>query len=149
MLKEDSLSMFDILAPNIEEFGGNDCIFWHNWVNRLIWYLLQLMFQLCNLRTPPCWKNPSQDLYDTAPQSRPPASPPPSTWSQTDDSDIVLLEQRQLCKPAVFGCNSKPAALGYNSKPAALEFNPLRPPKPASTSKRKATAADVYKLQVN
>ena len=75
----------------------------------------------------------SQDLYDTAPQSRPPASPtpPPSTCSQTDDSDIVLLEQRQLCKPA------------------ALGFNPLRPPKPASTRKRKATAADVYKLQVN
>jgi len=30
VLKEDSLSMFDILAPNIEEFEGNDCIFWHN-----------------------------------------------------------------------------------------------------------------------
>jgi hypothetical protein len=29
-LKEDSLSMFDILAQNIEEFGGNDCIVWHN-----------------------------------------------------------------------------------------------------------------------
>jgi hypothetical protein len=75
----------------------------------------------------------SQDLYDTAPQSRPPASPtpPPSTCSQTDDSDIVMLEQKQFCKPA------------------ALGFNPLRPPKPASTRKRKATAADVYKLQVN
>ena len=116
------------------------------------------MFQLCNLRTPPCRKNPSQDLYDTAPQTQPPASPPPSTCSQTDGSDIVLLEQRQLCKPAAFGCNSKPAALGcnskpaalgFNSKPAALGFNPLRPPKPASTRKRKATAADVYKLQVN
>ena len=84
----------------------------------------------------------SQDLYDTAPQSRPPASPtpPPSTCSQTDDSDIVMLEQKQFCKPA---------ALGYTNKPAALGFNPLRPPKPASTRKRKATAADVYKLQVN
>jgi len=97
------------------------------------------MFQFCNLRTPPCRKNPSQDLYDTALQSQPPASPtpPPSTCSQTDDSEIALLEQRQFCKPAAFGCNSKGAALG---------FNPLRPPNPASTRKRKATAADVYKL---
>ena len=93
----------------------------------------------------------SQDLYDTAPQSRPPASPtpPPSTCSQTNDSDIVLLEQKQLCKPAALGYTNKPAALGYTNKPAALGFIPLRPPKPASTRKRKATAADVYKLQVN
>ena len=78
----------------------------------------------------------SQDLYDTAMQSQPPASPtpPPSTYacSQTDDSEI--------CKPSAFGCSSKGAALGFNT---------LRPPKPASTRKRKATAADVYKLQVN
>ena len=84
----------------------------------------------------------SQDLYDTALQSQPPASPtpPPSTYacSQTDDSEIALLEQS--CKPSAFGCSSKGAALGFNT---------LRPPKPASTRKRKATAADVYKLQVN